>query len=155
MPEMTIRDEIKQTRPFRTPAQEAIVSLLRTTDQLRRHISKVVETREITMQQYNVLRILRGSHPEPLLTLEVADRMIEQAPGITRLLDRLETRGLIRRKRCEEDRRRVHCWITDQGLGILEDLEAPVNHADEVVSALGEKKITQLLRLLEEIREQL
>lgn len=152
---MTIQKEIKQSRPFRSKSQEAVVSLLRTVDLLKRHLTGLVESRGITLQQYNVLRILRGAHPEPLLTLEVADRMIEQAPGITRLLDRLEARDLIRRERCPTDRRRVHCWITDTGLEILEDLDTRIDEADDAISRLGEKNVQKLIDLLTDIRQQL
>ena len=100
-----IADEIKQSRPFPSKGEEAVVALMRTSDLVRRLVSDVVEPHGITLQQYNVLRILRGSRPDSLPTLEIAARMIEQAPGITRLLDRLERKGLIRRQRCPEDRR--------------------------------------------------
>ncbi len=110
-----LRSEIKQNKPFRSPGEEAAVALMRTSDVLHRRLADVVEPHGITHQQYNVLRILRGSAPEPLPTLEIASRMIEQAPGITRLLDRLEAKSLVRRERCKEDRRQVHCWITAAG----------------------------------------
>lgn len=152
---MDIQKEIKQTRAFRSKSQEAMVALLRTVDLLKRHVGAVVEDSGVTLQQYNVLRILRGSHPDSLLTLEISDRMIEHAPGITRLLDRLESRGLIRRERCSTDRRRVHCWITDEGLRILADLDTPMDEADEAIAALGDANITRLLNLLEQIRQKL
>ncbi len=90
-----LQAEIRQTRPFASASEEASLALLRTSDRLARRIAAMVEPREITAQQYNVLRILRGSHPGRLPTLEIAERMIEQAPGITRLLDRLEAKGLV------------------------------------------------------------
>ncbi len=152
---MTIQKEIKQSRPFRSSSQEAAVALMRTVDMLKRHLSSVVEASGVTLQQYNVLRILRGSHPDSLLTLEIADRMIEQAPGITRLLDRLELRGLIRRERCSSDRRRVHCWITDEGLRILNELDPRMDAADDAIGVIGENKIARLIKLLDEIRDNL
>ncbi len=152
---MTIQKEIKQTRPFRSSSQEAAVALMRTVDLLKRRLGSVVETSGITLQQYNVLRILRGSHPDSLLTLEISGRMIEQAPGITRLLDRLERRELIRRERCSSDRRRVHCWITDEGLRILEELDPAIDTADDVIGSIGEKNVETLLDLLSRIRKEL
>src|SRR5215216_1776403 len=77
----------------------------------------------ITGQQYNVLRILRGVHPDPLPVLEIAERMIEETPGITGLLDRLESKGLVRRQRCTADRRQVHCYVTAGGLALLTALD--------------------------------
>ena len=82
MPESKIQKEIGQKKPFETPFQEAGISLLRTSDQLQRRLSATVEPHGITVQQFNVLRILRGAHPEAVPTLEIATRMIEQAPGI-------------------------------------------------------------------------
>src|SRR5829696_3408168 len=114
-----IQQEIKQNRPFTSRTQEAVVALMRTTDLVRRAIGAIVEPHGITLQQYNVLRILRGSGEQGLPTLEIADRMIEQTPGITRLIDRLETKRLALRERCKNDRRRVYCRITRDGLALL------------------------------------
>ena len=85
-----IAREIRQTRAFADREDEAAVALLRTVDVLRADLERALAPQSITPQQYNVLRILRGSHPEPLPTLEIAERMIERAPGITRLIDRLD-----------------------------------------------------------------
>src|ERR1700739_17725 len=122
----TLRDEIRQTRPLESPAQEAILSLFRTTDMLQRMFSKIVEPHGISLQQYNVLRILRGAGKQGIPTLDIADRMVEQTPGITRLLDKLEAKKLVQRKRCPEDRRQVLCWITGRGLQLLADLDKPL-----------------------------
>lgn len=149
----TLQEELKQTRPFPSVAEEGAISLLRTADVVRRFLSRVIEPHGITMQQYNVLRILRGAGETGLPTLEIADRMIEETPGITRLLDRLETKLLVRRMRCIEDRRQVLCWITPEGLELLSRLDAPVTEADE--NALGElsaSEIKQLISLLESVR---
>ena len=81
-PASRIQQEIKQTRPFRSTAQEAGIALLRTTDLVRRRMSAVLEAEDVTVQQYNVLRILRGAGPEGLPTLEIAERMIERTPGM-------------------------------------------------------------------------
>src|SRR5437867_4356503 len=95
-----IERELKQTRPFPSRRQEAAVALLRTADRLRHLLTRWLEPAGITAQQYNVLRILRGALPGPLPTLEIAERMIERTPGITRLLDRLEAKRLVGRERC-------------------------------------------------------
>lgn len=146
-------EEIRQTRPFRSPAEEAYLGLLRTADLLRRRISDEIAAMGITHQQYNVLRILAGTHPESLPTLEVADRMIEQAPGITRLLDRLVDKGLVDRKRCETDRRQMHCRITPAGLDLLDRLQHPVLNAVETVfRCIGPARVAQLTELLDELR---
>src|SRR5215467_11060808 len=121
-----IQQELRQRRPFRTQRQEAGVALLRTADVVKRRMAKVIEPAGITLQQYNVLRILRGSGEGGIATLEIARRMIEQTPGITRLLDRLENKRLVRRERCPSDRRQVLCWITDPGLKLLGELDVTV-----------------------------
>ncbi len=148
-----IQREIKQRRPFPAPSQEAVVGLLRTTDLLRRVLASVVEPARITLQQYNVLRILRGTGPEGLPTLEIAGRMIEQAPGITRLLDRLEAKRLVRRHRCPRDRRRVLCTITPAGGILLTELDRPVADASAAFCrGLGVGRTRRLIRLLDEVR---
>jgi DNA-binding MarR family transcriptional regulator len=148
-----LQREIKQKRPFGSRAQEATVALLRTADVVRRRLAHTVDPHGITLQQYNVLRILKGAAPDPLPTLEIAQRMIEAQPGITRLLDRLDAKGLVRRERCAEDRRQVHCWITDEGLALLTDLDPVVDEADRAaVGALSATQVEQLLRLLEVVR---
>jgi DNA-binding MarR family transcriptional regulator len=145
--------EIKQGMPFRGPAEEATIAILRTADVVRRRLSDVIEPRGITLQQYNVLRILRGSHPEPLPTLEIGERLIEHAPGITRLLDRLESKGFVRRERSEDDRRLVLTSIEPRGMALLADLDGPVDQADrEAVGMLDAREIDQLIAILAGVR---
>lgn len=143
---MDLRRELKQNRPFASPSHEAAVALLRTAELVRRSVAIVVEPYGITPQQYNVLRILRGAGENGLPTLEIAERMIEQTPGITRLIDRLENKELVSRERCRTDRRQVFCRITPTGLEVLDRLEAPVREAEEV--ALGEFTKPQLRQLI-------
>lgn len=147
---MSILRELKQKKPFASPTQEAAVSLMRTADLVRRSVSAVVEPHGITPQQYNVLRILRGAGEQGLPTLEIAQRMIEQTPGITRLIDRLETKELVLRERCPTDRRQVFCRITNDGLALLARLEAPIALAEQqALSVLSPKQIEQLVSLLD------
>ena len=148
-----IQREIQQRRPFKNRRQEAAVALLRTVDVVRRRMARTIEPAGITLQQYNVLRILRGSGDGGIATLEIARRMIEQAPGITRLLDRLETKRLVRRQRCPSDRRQVLCWITGEGLELLGRLDVTVDRADaDALSALDAEEIVRLIELLDSIR---
>lgn len=152
-PASRIQQEIKQTRPFRSTAQEAGIALLRTTDLVRRRMSVVLEAEGVTVQQYNVLRILRGAGPEGLPTLEIAERMIEQAPGITRLLDRLEAKGLVSRERCPTDRRQVTCRIAKPGLALLSALDPIVDVLDDsMLGNLSRAELQQLIHLLDRIR---
>ena len=145
--------EIRQRKPFRSPTQEAVVGLLRTTDRVRRALAGVVEPRGITIQQYNVLRILRGARPRGLPTLEIAARMVEHAPGITRLLDRLEAKTLVRRQRHAGDRRQVMCRITPPGLRLLAGLEAGLQRAGEsTLGLLSRRDLRRLIALLDRVR---
>jgi DNA-binding MarR family transcriptional regulator len=148
-----LQQEIKQTRPFRSVAQEATLGLMRTADLIRRHIAARIEPHGVTTQQYNVLRILRGARPDGLPTLEIAERMIEQAPGITRLLDRLEAKQLVQRERCPSDRRQVTCRITPQGVALLAAMDPGIDQADaDLVAGLDLGEQRQLVRLLDRLR---
>jgi MarR family transcriptional regulator, organic hydroperoxide resistance regulator len=148
-----IQKELKQVRPFTARSVEGVVALLRTTDLLRRVLSGVVESRHLTLQQFNVLRILRGAGPDGMPTLEIGERMIEQSPGITRLMDRLESKALVKRERCPRDRRQVLCRITPPGLAVLAALEAPMEQAARsFLGCLGETKTRGLIHLLDAVR---
>ena len=150
---VTLRDEIRQTRPFAAPSQEAAVALLLTADLVRRAVASVLDPHGITPQQYNVLRILRGAGTDGLPTLDVAQRMIEQTPGITRLIDRLESKKLVIRKRCATDRRQVFCRITAPGLALLARLDKPLRDAeDSALATLSPKQLEQLVTLLDKAR---
>jgi MarR family transcriptional regulator, organic hydroperoxide resistance regulator len=148
-----LQREIRQRRPFQSPGHEAVLGLLRTADLVRRQATALVEPHGITLQQFNVLRILRGAGDEGLPTLEVAVRMVEQTPGVTRLLDRLEAKELVRRQRCPNDRRQHLCWISAKGLALLEKLDATTERAhDEALKGLRQKDRVSLIRLLDAIR---
>ena len=145
--------EIAQRRPFHSVKAEIAVSILRTAALLERHFAQVVARTGVTIQQYNVLRILRGAGSEGLPTLVIRDRMIHEAPGITRLLDKLEKAGLARRERTASDRRQVFCFITEQGLAVVNELEQEMRDADEAaVGNLSDAEQRQLLTLLEGVR---
>lgn len=149
-----ILSEIKQTKPFASLEQESIVSLLRTVDHVRRTESGVFAAEDLTEQQYNVLRILRGTGPDGLPTLSVAERLIEHTPGITRLIDRLEAKGLVRRERPARDRRQVYCFITEEGLNVLERLDPAVEQlARRLMQHLSAAQMKVLNEILEKIRD--
>ena len=148
-----LQHEIRQRRPFQSAAHEAVVGLLRTADLIRRQAAALVEPYGITLQQFNVLRILRGAGDDGLPTLEVAARMIEQTPGVTRLLDRLEAKELVRRQRCPKDRRQHLCWISGKGLAVLEKLDVVTSRAqDDSLKGLRQKDRVAFIRLLDAIR---
>ena len=148
-----LQRELRQRRPFQSAAHEAVVGLMRTADLIRRQAAALVEPFGITPQQFNVLRILRGAGDDGLPTLEVAERMIEQTPGVTRLLDRLEAKELVTRQRCLKDRRQHLCWITPKGLAVLEKIDALAPRANEdSLKGLNQKERVAFIRLLDAIR---
>lgn len=148
-----IQREIRQTRPFGSTGQEAVLALFRTADLIRRYYGVVVGQEGVTLQQYNVLRILRGAGSDGLPTLEVAERMVERAPGITRMMNRLEARGWVKRRRTSADRRQVRCTITSGGLALLARLDRPVDAADhEALRALSRRDQERLIDLLDAVR---
>ena len=136
------------------PEEAAFLDLLRTTDLLSRGPAQVLRSEDLSATQYNVLRILRGA-PEGLACGEIARRMITRDPDITRLLDRLEKRGLISRSRETKDRRTVVANITPDGLKLLTRLDAPVQDAHRrQLGHLGQKRLRILTDLLHVARSQ-
>lgn len=150
----SIQAAIRQTRPFRNAAQEAAIGLLLTAEAIRWPLQDLLAGHdELTPQQYNVLRILRGAGAAGLATLEIGARMIERTPGVTRLLDRIESKGLVERMRHAEDRRQVICKITEQGLTLLRRLDRPIEALDDAVMAsLDQAELAELIRLLNKVR---
>jgi len=143
----------KPKENFRSREQQATLGLLRTAEAVKRSLAHVIEPHGITAQQYNVLRILRGAGPEGLPTLTIGERMIEHTPGVTRLVDRLERKGLVARTPCPKDRRRVFCGITTKGLDLLKELDEPVNRWDsQAVSVLLPNDLDSLITLLDRVR---
>jgi DNA-binding MarR family transcriptional regulator len=143
---------LKQTRGFSSREQEVLLGLQLAAARVMEPWEKFLKTTaELTLHQYNVLRILRGSHPDGLPSGEIANRMIARDPDITRLVDRLERRGLVRRVRGRTDRRIVEVGITDKGLELLRGLDAHVDRFPRnMLGHLGPKKLEQLGVLLEQ-----
>jgi MarR family transcriptional regulator, organic hydroperoxide resistance regulator len=153
MTRSTLQAELHQTRPFRSSGQEAAISLLRTASIVRRVLSRVVEPYGLTLAQYNALRIIRGAGDRGIATLAIRERMIEEGTPITRLLDKLEIAGLIRRDRGGADRRQVVCHIAPEGARLLSTLDPIVDQADEeTVAALSPRQLADLIATLEHVR---
>lgn len=150
----SLQEELQQSKPFDTPADEAVVALMRTAALVRHAIAQRVEAYGISAAQYNVLRILRGAGPQGLPTLAVRDRLIEEAPGITRVVDKLEQAGHVRRARAGGDRRVVHCVITEQGLRLLDAMDTLIKETAGLVTAglPTEKDQRALIDLLAHVR---
>jgi DNA-binding MarR family transcriptional regulator len=150
----SLQQELKQSKPFDTPADEALVALMRTATLVRRAIAQRVKPYGISPAQYNVLRILRGAGPDGLPTLGVRDRLVEEAPGITRVIDKLEESGHVARQRAKDDRRVVHCVITNQGLRLLEAMDTLVKETAGLISAglADDAEQRSLIDLLAKVR---
>src|ERR1017187_4045584 len=148
-----LQAELKQRVPFRSREQEAYLSLLRTADALQASVEARLREFGLTGTQYNALRILRGAEPEGLPCSEIGERMITRDPDITRLLNRLEKRGLVARARAKADRRVIYGKITAAGLKLLREMDAPIEqHGREMLKHVGQEKLRELIDLLELVR---
>jgi len=145
--------ELKQNRKFASHEQEVLLGLQIAATRVMEPLEKFLKTTaELTPNQYNVLRILRGSHPTRLPCGDIAERMIARDPDITRLVDRLGRRGLVSRGRSRQDRRVVEVGITEKGLHALRSLDGHVDRFPKaMLGHLGLKKLEQLVALLEAI----
>jgi len=149
-----VQSEIRQNKPFRSTAQEATIALLRTASVVNRTLARVVEPSGLSLAQYNALRIIRGAGTGGIPTLSIRERMIEEGTTITRLLDKLEEAGLIRRERSYPDRRQVLCFVSDTGRALLDTLDPQVDSADEaVVSTLSDAQLDRFIELLDVVRQ--
>lgn len=143
----SLRDELRQQKPFGSLHQEAFLSLSRTETVLSGAFERMLEPYGVTLTQYNVLRILRGAGQSGLCRNEIGERLVAQTPDVTRLLDRLENAGLVSRARSEEDRRLVHTHLTRKGRALVDTLDAPV--AAEHKRRLGHLSRDQLRALVD------
>ena len=149
-----LKDEIKQGKPFESLEAEVFLNLMRTTDALSRGGEEILKLVGLSPNQYNVLRILRGAGDQGLCCREVAERMITRDPDITRLVDRLERRGLVTRSRDSKDRRIITVRISEAGLKILKDLDRPMDDASRNrLSHMDKEDLRRLSELLEAARE--
>jgi MarR family transcriptional regulator, 2-MHQ and catechol-resistance regulon repressor len=149
---MGIDKDINQAK-FRNVYQKASINLLYTFSWMREKTKAIFEAEDITPQQFNILRILRGSFPQPLSTLQIRERMIEKMSDTSRIVDRLIAKGLVKKLTCKEDRRLVDVIISDKGKKLLEKLDTHQDELDAVLGNLSEKEAAQLSDLLDKARE--
>ena len=151
---MTLQHELRQTKPFTSLEAEAALSIARTAALLGSELAETLKPHGLTPTQYNVLRILRGAGEDGLCRYEVGDRLVSPVPDVTRLLDRLEEAGLVRRARDAEDRRQVKARITSQGLDLLAQLDEVLDvlHRRQI-GHLGAERLRALIDLLAAARE--
>ena len=145
-----LQQEIKQTKPFASLEEEAFLNLLRTTDALARREAELLKAYGLSPSQYNALRILRGAGAEGVTCGEMSERMLTKDPDVTRLIDRLDSRNLIQRSRSDQDRRVVRTTITQPGLDLLAQIDAPMRQV--CASLLGHftrEQLRDFIALLE------
>jgi DNA-binding MarR family transcriptional regulator len=150
-----LQKELKQTRPFACKEEEVHLNIIRTAEWLSSAFSETLKSAaDLTPTQYNALRILRGAGEEGLSCSQISERMVTKDSDITRLLDRLESRGLISRERESKDRRVIIARITEGGLRTLAELDKPIQeHHRRLLKHMGEKELANLSTLLEQARK--
>ncbi len=141
-------------RRFDSLEQEAYLSLWRTYDRLRAFEDELFTQWELTPQQYNVLRLLKAEHPEPMPTLSLVGKLVSRAPDVTSMLDKLEQRKLISRSRRKTDRRSVFVGITVEGLALIGQIDKPLRECHEKqLGHLTGPELKSLVQLLHRVRE--
>ena len=149
---MGIDKDIQQSK-FRNPHQKAAINLIYTLGWMRERTKSIFDAEEITPQQFNILRILRGSFPQPLSTLQIRERMLEKMSDTSRIVDRLIAKGLVKKIPCKNDRRLVDVIISDKGKKLLERLDTRQDEIDGVLGKLSENDANILSDLLDKIRD--
>jgi MarR family 2-MHQ and catechol resistance regulon transcriptional repressor len=150
-----LQHELKKKRPFASLDQEVLLNILRTNDQLQIRLERLFRQFGLTSSQYNVLRILRGEGDSLPIT-EIASRTVTVVPGMTGVIDRLETAEMVRRDRSAEDRRVIYVEITPKALEVLAKLDKPLMelHA-QMVGELNDTEKRDIVRLMEKLRSSL
>jgi len=148
--------EIRQSKPFGSTEEEAFLNLGRTWEFLQGRLAEALKAHQLTATQYNMLRILRGAGAEGVTCSQATERMLTPDPDITRLLDRMEAQGLIRRDRSTEDRRVVIARITDRGLELTNRIEEPLRQLlQRYLGRVSRSRLKELIDTLEAVREPL
>lgn len=148
----SLRERIKQTVPFEDPAQEAMLNLFVAAAHVRRRVEAACQEHGLQFSHHNVLRILRGAHPDGHARCEIIDRMLDPSPDVTRLIDKLVERGLVDRSRSQEDRRMIMHTITEKGMDLLEDLDPKIQDVQEWFDErVSDRDLRHLSRICEGI----
>ena len=148
---MGIEQDIRQSK-FRNEHQKAGINMIYTYGWIMERQKEVFATEDITPQQFNILRILRGSHPEPLSTLQIRERMLDKMSDTSRIVDRLIAKGLVKKGICKTDRRLVDVIISDKGKKLLERMDKLQEDLDKITGNLSRKEAATLSQLLDKIR---
>lgn len=150
---MSIETDIKQSVPFKSPYHRVMVNLIYTSNWIADSQMRLLKPFDLTLQQYNVLRILRGQYPSPVKVSDITERMLDKMSNASRLVDKLVAKKLVLRTECPSDRRAVDVVITDQGMALLKRLDVYQNEWDKAQSCkLTEDEATHLSLLLDRLR---
>lgn len=150
---MRLEDEIQQFK-FRNQRQKMLINLIYTYNAISSKMQEFLKSESLTMQQYNILRILRGQHPNPSTNSLVKERMLDRNSDVTRIIDRMIRDGLVSRVNCESDRRRVDITITDLGLEKLKRLDTMSTQMDTIATGLSEEESTIMNDMLDKLRSE-
>jgi len=148
---MGIEKEIQQGK-FTSSGQKAMLNILFTYGWLTERMKNILAPEDITPQQYNILRILRGSAPQPLSTLQIRERMLDRMSDTSRIVDRLLAKQLVKKVVCNKDRRLVDVTITDKGQALLKKLDVQVKRIDEILNNITPKEAETVSNLLDKLR---
>ncbi|MEX0679958.1 MAG: MarR family transcriptional regulator [Balneolales bacterium] len=148
---MSLENEVKQPK-FRNNRHRAVVNVLFTYSNVASRLQKILNSYNLTLQQFNILRILRRQYPEPACNCTLRDQMFDARSDVTRIVDRLIKENLVMRDHCTHDRRKVNITITSKGLNILKDMDPLNEQMDGVMASLTEQELSELNRLLDKIR---
>lgn len=148
---MSLEEDIKQEK-FENEFQKVAVNILFTSSWLYNINADRLKAHDITPEQFNVLRILRGSHPKALMLAEVTCRMIDKSSNATRLVEKLRLKGLVKREICEGNRRQVDIFITDKGLAILKKIDAEESEWIATLKNISKAEAQELNRILDKLR---
>lgn len=149
---MSIERDIKQAN-FKSPYSKAVINILYTNNWLQSLQVEIFKPFDLTLQQYNVLRILRGQHPNPITVIAIIERMLDKMSNASRLVDKLLVKELVVRKLCPHDRRAVDVTITEKGLNLLKELDTLQNQWESKLHGLTENEALQLSTLLDKMRQ--
>lgn len=149
---MPLEEDIKQDK-FQSEQQKAVINILYTGSWLHTHNAAFLKKFDITPEQFNVLRILRGSHPKTLMLAEITARMLDKSSNCTRLVEKLRQKELVKREICEDNRRQVDISITEKGLALLKKLDASNSTWANLVEKLSKTEAKELNRILDKLRE--
>jgi len=150
--QMGLEEDIKQTKGFKSQRQKALINIIYSEAWLRDKFGSTLKPFGLTVQQYNVLRILRGSSPKPLSTSSIRERMLDKMSDASRIVDRLFKKGLLERKTCASDKRLVDVFITKEGMSLLDKIDSVMDDFNSNLHTITEEEAETLNNILDKLR---